>query len=202
MNMEDEIVISRKDFKALSSETRTGVLKLLKDRNYTLTELAHKLNLAAPTIKQHLSVLQEADLIEEIDDGRKWKYYRLTRRGKKVLGDETPKHFVILLGITSIVLVALLFSSLINPLEQIQIFNAPALAANDSTSRELENTDTPTAGIDTPTSGSIAQDTIEKEKESIPIQKSQAPDTSRGLFVIIIALAALLEGYLIARVVR
>ena len=193
MNMEDEIVISRKDFKALSSETRTGVLKLLKERNYNLTELAKKLDLAAPTIKQHLSVLQEADLIEEIDDGRKWKYYRLTRRGKKVLGDDTPKHFVILLGITSVVLVALLFSSLVSPIGQIETFSAPALAAQDSAAREYGENGAPTAGIG-------AQDKI--ENATAPVQENTASDSSRGLFVIVIALAALLEGYLIARVVR
>jgi DNA-binding transcriptional ArsR family regulator len=103
-----EITLSTPEFKALSSESRTRILKLLEDRNHTLTELSSKLEMAAPTIKQHLTVLLESGLIEMNDEGRKWKYYSLTRKGKNITSPADQTHFLIVLSFASIALIALL----------------------------------------------------------------------------------------------
>ena len=108
----DAITLSGNEFKALSSDTRTGIIKMLQDRNYTLSEMSKKMNLAAPTIKQHLSVLENAELIEQVDEGRKWKYYCLTRKGKKMFSDEQPHNILIVLGASFIALAAVLYSFL------------------------------------------------------------------------------------------
>ncbi len=107
--MDKFIEISSNEFKALSSETRTQMIKLLQERNYTLTELSKKLNMAAPTIKQHLNILQQAGFIEGIDEGRKWKYYTLTRKGKNIFSHETPANVLIVLGVSIIAMVGLLY---------------------------------------------------------------------------------------------
>ena len=108
--MDGEIKLSGTEFKALASETRTGIIKLLRDRNHTLTEISKKLQLAAPTIKQHLGILEKAELIQELDEGRKWKYYCLTKKGRNIFSHETPINVFIVLGVTAVALVGLLYS--------------------------------------------------------------------------------------------
>ncbi|MBN2067418.1 MAG: metalloregulator ArsR/SmtB family transcription factor [Candidatus Diapherotrites archaeon] len=107
--MEKSIEISSNEFKALASETRTEMIKLLRERNHTLTELSQKLNMAAPTIKQHLEILQQAGLIEGLDEGRKWKYYTLTRKGKNIVGGEAPTNVLIVLAVSSVAMLVLLY---------------------------------------------------------------------------------------------
>ena len=114
--MEPKITLSAHEFKALASETRTAIIKLLQDRNHTLTELSKKLGMAAPTIKQHLGILESAELVHGIDEGRKWKYYCLTRKGKSIFTAEQPINVLFVLGASAVALVAvvyyfLLFSS-------------------------------------------------------------------------------------------
>lgn len=103
----DGISISTTDFKALSSKTRTDILKMLDERNFTLSELASKTGMAAPTVKQHASVLMEAGLIELNDEGRKWKYYSLTRKGKKLLEANSNKSNIFLI-LSTVAIVGLL----------------------------------------------------------------------------------------------
>jgi DNA-binding transcriptional ArsR family regulator len=103
-----ELTISSSELKVLSSDTRVKIMKLLSERNHTLTELSKKLGLASPTIKQHLELLQQSNLIEQNDEGRKWKYYSLTRKGKKIIKPEETS-VIILLATTGIGLIAVVF---------------------------------------------------------------------------------------------
>lgn len=108
-----DITLTSTEFKALSSETRTEIIKLLKERNHTLTELAEKMGLSSPTVKEHLEKLEHAQLIESIDSGHKWKYYCLTRKGKTIFGENKTypsPNIMIIVGIATIALIALLFS--------------------------------------------------------------------------------------------
>jgi len=107
--METKITLSAHEFKALASETRTAIIKLLQSRNHTLTELSKKLGLAAPTVKQHLGILESAELIHGIDEGRKWKYYCLTRKGKNIFTAEQPISVLFVLGASAVALVAVVY---------------------------------------------------------------------------------------------
>lgn len=111
-----DITLSSNEFKALASETRTTIIKLLKERNHTLTEIAEKMELTSPTIKQHLEKLENAQLIEQIDSGHKWKYYSLTRKGKTILEGNTQSNsnIFIVIGTTiaTLVVLMLFFSSI------------------------------------------------------------------------------------------
>ena len=91
-----DVQLDRVAMKALSSETRVEVLKLLGKRNHMQSELASELSLAVPTVKEHLSSLELAGLIERRDEGRKWKYYALTKKGKGVLYPEQTRIWLLL----------------------------------------------------------------------------------------------------------
>jgi DNA-binding MarR family transcriptional regulator len=95
--MSDEITLDKEVFKALAGDTRVSVLKSLMERRKTQSELAKELSLAAPTIKDHLDILQKAQLVREVDDGHKWKYIELTLKGKSIL-QPTDKRIMVLLG--------------------------------------------------------------------------------------------------------
>ena len=82
--VEDPFILTRDAIKVLSVDTRLDILKLLDERPHTLTEIKQVLALAPATVSEHLARLEEAQLIEKRDEGRKWKYYRLTSQGKKL----------------------------------------------------------------------------------------------------------------------
>lgn len=105
----EELTISSQEFKALSSDNRTKMLKLLVERNHTLTEISKKIGISSPSSKQHLDVLKNAQLVELLDEGRKWKYYSLTRKGKKILhSKENQTQVFILLSVASIAFIGVL----------------------------------------------------------------------------------------------
>jgi len=85
MLMEQKVVLDEKSFKALSAESRVNILKSLGERRRTLSELSHKLSLGNSTVKEHCDILANAELIKQIDEGRKWKYYELTGKGKQII---------------------------------------------------------------------------------------------------------------------
>ena len=71
--------------KVLSSHTRITILRNLRKRQMTLTELARILNFCKSTVHEHLMRLLDAGLVYRIT-GRKWIYYRLSRKGNYVVG--------------------------------------------------------------------------------------------------------------------
>jgi DNA-binding transcriptional ArsR family regulator len=91
-----DIRLDKETFKALASGTRVDVLKLLNQRRHMQSELAVSLDLSVPTVKEHLAALEKAGLVERHDEGRKWKYYSLTKKGKGVLNPEEMKIWIVL----------------------------------------------------------------------------------------------------------
>jgi DNA-binding transcriptional ArsR family regulator len=85
MVTETEITLDRKVFEALSSETRIRILKHVKNKGMTVTELSKILGTSKSTVSQHLDKLVEAGLVKKSDEGRKWVHYELTEKGKKIL---------------------------------------------------------------------------------------------------------------------
>ncbi len=105
-----EITLSSEEFKALSSDTRTNLLRLLKDRKHTLSEFSKKTGLSAPTVKQHLETLVKTGLIEQVDNGRKWKYYSLTRKGSEIIEPKESTSIFIMIAFSLIALGIVLYS--------------------------------------------------------------------------------------------
>jgi len=91
-----EIRLDKETFKALASTTRVDVLKLLNQRRHMQSEIASSLGLSVPTVKEHLAALEKAGLVERHDEGRKWKYYSLTSKGKGILNPEEMKIWIVL----------------------------------------------------------------------------------------------------------
>ena len=95
--MHDKITLDRETFKALAMDTRVKILKKLDENyQYTLTDLANEMDMAPSTIKEHLDKLLEVELIKQVERGKKWKYYRLTDKGKKILNPYEKRVMIVL----------------------------------------------------------------------------------------------------------
>ncbi len=95
--MQDKITLDRETFKALAMDTRVKILKRLDENyQYTLTDLASEMDMAPSTIKEHLDKLLEVGLIKQVERGKKWKYYRLTDKGKKILNPYEKRVMIVL----------------------------------------------------------------------------------------------------------
>lgn len=80
-----KLTFDEKLLKALSSPTRIEILRNLHNRQMTLTDLSRMMKFAKSTVHEHLMRLLAAGLIHRIT-GRKWIYYRLSRKGDYVIG--------------------------------------------------------------------------------------------------------------------
>jgi DNA-binding transcriptional ArsR family regulator len=105
--VEDKITLDRESFKTLASKTRVDILKSLGRRRKMLTELSKQFGMSPSTIKEHMDNLSRANLVVQIDDGHKWKYYELTSKGREIV-HPTGSRVYIILGIS---LLALIFTS-------------------------------------------------------------------------------------------
>jgi len=100
-----KITLDQESFRALASDVRVEVLKRLDARRETVTDLSNLLALSKPTLLEHLEKLQNAGLVKRIDEGRKWIYYELTDKGRKILH---PERVAITLALgTAVVLAAI-----------------------------------------------------------------------------------------------
>ena len=114
------ITLDRRAFKALASETRVEILKLLDGTQKTVSDLARELDMNKATMFQHLEQLVEVGLVKKDSEEdrattvkeapfeaptqgppKKWVYYRLTWKGKNVLHPERVK-IAIMLSIVAV----------------------------------------------------------------------------------------------------
>ena len=66
-------------WKALSDDSRRGILLLLKNTDLTPTEIAKHFNFTLSALSSHLRVLKDADLITENRRGQN-RFYSLNRK--------------------------------------------------------------------------------------------------------------------------
>ncbi|MEE8402803.1 MAG: winged helix-turn-helix domain-containing protein [Candidatus Hydrothermarchaeaceae archaeon] len=102
--MPDEIKMDRKVFETLASETRINILKRLDTRQMTITELSRELDMAKSSIHEHLAKMLDSDLVGKFEDGHKWTYYRLTRKGRNILHPHETAKILVLLGLSLLAL--------------------------------------------------------------------------------------------------
>jgi len=93
--------LDRSTIKLLASDTRADVIKSLGSRRKTLTELSKELELSPAALSEQMEKLERGGLVHKVDEGRKWKYYELTRRSRDFSRPQTP----VMLVITSLVVV-------------------------------------------------------------------------------------------------
>ena len=98
--MADEVVVDRELLKAIDADTRINILKSLYERRKTQSELAKELKVSAPTILDHVAKLEKVGLVRRIEEGRKWKYYELTQKGRRLISpDRKPITAIIMLAV-------------------------------------------------------------------------------------------------------
>jgi predicted transcriptional regulator len=102
--MEERIIMDRRTMKILASDSKRAIMKHLEKSQLTLTDLSKTMNMSFSTVKEHLDDLSSAGLIEQKDEGRKWKYYMLTRAGKQLVSP-VEKRIVFLMGLSILAVV-------------------------------------------------------------------------------------------------
>ncbi len=60
--------------RALANGTRRAIVRLTRDRDWPVGELATELGVSQPAISQHLAVLRDAGLVSATVDGRRRLY--------------------------------------------------------------------------------------------------------------------------------
>jgi DNA-binding transcriptional ArsR family regulator len=93
---EEKITLDRESFKSLASGTRISILKSLHQRRKMLAELSKELGMSPSTVKEHMDSLRKAELVQLKDEGHKWKYYELTRKGRNVLNPGEARIWILL----------------------------------------------------------------------------------------------------------
>ncbi len=93
------IVLDKESFKALANDTRVLILKKLKLRKWTATELAKSLGVSVQAAGKHLKKMRAAGLVKE-EKRSKWVYYSPTEKGAALLEPEKGKSLWVLLGIS------------------------------------------------------------------------------------------------------
>ena len=72
-------------FGLLSSDIRVEILKALDCGCMTLKGLCDEFDLAKSTAYKHIKKLKDAGLIEQVNSGSKFVYYKLTRGERSLL---------------------------------------------------------------------------------------------------------------------
>ncbi len=80
------VTIDRDALKLLASDTRLDILKALKLRRMTVSELSAFLALGKSTVFEHVGKLSDGGLVSRRDDpAREWVYYELTEKAKHLM---------------------------------------------------------------------------------------------------------------------
>lgn len=103
--MPDEIRLDKKTFEALAMDSRVKILKALKERRKTQSELSKELKLAVSTVSQHLDKLVDANLVKRKNQGKKWVYYELTTTAGGILSPSARGVFVFALSVSLLLIV-------------------------------------------------------------------------------------------------
>ncbi len=91
-------------------ETKNEILKLLKERKMTVTEISETLGLAKSTISQHISELVNTGVIDQEDNThfKKMRYYKIVRKGVHT-SEDNGVHNKYVIGISVIVSIGAMF---------------------------------------------------------------------------------------------
>lgn len=97
-------ILDRESLKALSTDTRQEIVKMLSNRPYTASEIAKITNKHVTTVTEHLNVLEKSGLIRRKDSTNKWIYYELSDKGGRLF---KPKIYswVVMIAVASLIFV-------------------------------------------------------------------------------------------------
>lgn len=124
--MEEKVLIDKETLKAIAVDTRLNILKLLAKKKYTLTDLSEMLGLGNSTVKEHMDNLIKAELVEKEQTDRKWKFYSITLKGRRLVEPREIKVlFMFALSTIAAIGSAIWFAMKVDVMEKV-----PMLAAN------------------------------------------------------------------------
>jgi len=90
------VTLDRETFKALASDTRLDILRVLDGKKMSLKDISKETNLNKATLHEHLSRLSDAGLVKRKErEGHKWVYYKLTWKGESLLHPENTRIVVL-----------------------------------------------------------------------------------------------------------
>lgn len=140
--------IDRKTLKALAADTRLDILKSLGKRRKMPSELSKELNLATSTVTEHLNRLEEADLVRREETGHKWIYYSLTEKGGSLIKPKIPVQFVIVLGISIIVISAgFIYANYASSYQALASEGVPSASQETGINQRNSGASQPAAGV-------------------------------------------------------
>lgn len=88
MVSQNGVVLDKKTFRALSSDTRISILKALKNRRMTVSEISRGLGINKSAVLNHLNKMVEAGLVRRFESENQFVYYDLTEKGRRILKSE------------------------------------------------------------------------------------------------------------------
>lgn len=91
--------ITKSTIKALASDTRLEMLKLLAQRRKIPADIAKLMKLAPSTVNEHLKILEQEGLVQRKETGHKWIYFEVTDKGRSLVRPSSPIQFVLILGV-------------------------------------------------------------------------------------------------------
>jgi DNA-binding transcriptional ArsR family regulator len=75
-------ILDKETIKALGTDTRQDIMKILAKRPYTASEIAKITKKHVTTVTEHLNVLEKTGLVRKKESTNKWVYYELTDKGE------------------------------------------------------------------------------------------------------------------------
>jgi DNA-binding transcriptional ArsR family regulator len=89
-------VLDRETIKAISTDTRQDIMKMLAKRPYTASEISKITGKHVTTVTEHLVVLEKSGLIRKRESTNKWVYYELTDKGEHLFKPQFYSWVVVL----------------------------------------------------------------------------------------------------------
>ena len=132
---EEELTINKKVVRAIGSDTRVSILKALRQRQKTQSEIAGELNFSVPTVLEHIGQLEDARLVERVptDKERKWVYYQLTKTGRNVIESKRMNVIVLLVIGLLAISAAFVFFNIYGPYAPVNYVTLEASIAQTKT---------------------------------------------------------------------
>lgn len=94
----DKVELDGKTIEALASDTRRDILKKLKVKPQTVSQISRELDINKSAVYKHLSILVKTGLIARRENGNEFVYYELSTKGNNTIGTNENVKVVILLS--------------------------------------------------------------------------------------------------------
>jgi DNA-binding transcriptional ArsR family regulator len=136
--IEEKVLIDRETLKAIAVDTRLNILKLLAKKKYTLSDLSDMLGLGHSTVKEHLDNLIKAELIEKEKTDRKWKFYSITLKGRRLVEPREIKVlFMFALSFIGSIAAAVWFAMKVNVINKMPVLAGRGIEMADGAAEDL-----------------------------------------------------------------